>query len=69
MTLQTLPKRAKCFSIMSFLLRPGGTFLQWMTVESMGDMPLRLSELSLRTPRLTGVVVWRFGSGPFVGSR
>lgn len=64
-TLRTLPKRPKCFSIMSFLLRSAGTFLHWMVVQSEGDMPLRLSELSLRTPCFTGVVVSSFGTGAF----
>lgn len=53
----TFPKRLKCFSKISFLLRAAGIFLHWRTKESMGDVPLRLSELSLRTFRLTGVVV------------
>lgn len=37
-------------------------------MQSLGDMPLRLSELSLRTPRFTGVVVSRLGSGTFAES-
>lgn len=56
-SLWTFPKRLKCFSKISFLLRAAGTFLHWRTDESVGDMPLRLSELSLRTFRFTGVTV------------
>lgn len=68
MTFWTLPKRAKCFSITSFLLRFGGTFLHMMEMQSVGDMPLRLSELSLRTPRLAGGGVSSFRSGGFAVS-
>lgn len=58
-SLWTFPKRLKCFSKISFLLRAAGMFLHWRTEVSIGDEPLRLSELSLRTFRLTGVVVPR----------
>lgn len=55
--------------MMSFLLRAGGMCLHWMVVQSVGDMPLRPSELSLRTARFTGVTVSRPGSGVFAESR
>lgn len=38
-------------------------------MESVGDMPPRLSELSLRKSRVTGVVVSGLGSGAFPVSR
>ncbi|TNN68551.1 hypothetical protein EYF80_021197 [Liparis tanakae] len=64
-TLETLPKRSKCFSIRSFLLRDGGTFLHWMAVQSAAHIPPRLSELFLR---LSGVAVPGFEAGAGVES-
>lgn len=53
---------------MSLLLSAEGTFLHMSEVQSLGDMPLRLSMLSVREPRLFGVVVATFDSEGFAES-